>query len=124
LRNTNGVTGGSADYDPALPVALVLHRDGSASDFMPQLLKGAPKTRLFAPHATAGAFSTFQEFYTWGGLRYQFGTGDSITKDGEPLIGHGVEPDVVVVPKQSDLLAGRDTIFEAALAWVRQELKP
>lgn len=124
LRSYSGVTAGSADYDPELPVALVLHRDGSASDFMPQLFKGAPKTRLFGPHATAGAFSTFDQFFLAGGINYQFGTGDSITNQGEPLIGHGVEPDFVVIPKQSDLLAGRDTIFEAALAWVRQELKP
>ena len=40
------------------------------------------------------------------------------------LIGRGVMPDYVVDQKQSDLLAGVDTIHEAALAWVRQELKP
>jgi hypothetical protein len=124
FEDQSGLVVGAEDYDPELPVALVLHRDGSASDYMPFALKGAPKVRLFAPHATAGAFSTFYQIYYWGSLSYQFGSGDTISKEGQPLIGHGVEPDEVVVPKQSDILAGRDTLHEAALAWVRQELKP
>ena len=35
-------------------------------------------------------------------------------------------PDVVVLPRQSDLLAGKDTLFEAALACFRatQSLRP
>jgi hypothetical protein len=34
-----------------------------------------------------------------------------------------VVPDEIVEQKQSDLLAGKDSIHEAALAWVRSELK-
>jgi hypothetical protein len=115
---------GSADHDPTLPVALILHRDGSASDYMPFGMKGAPKVRLFGPHATAGAFSTFINFDYWGGISFQIASGDTIAHDGTPLLGHGVEPDVVLLPRQSDLLAGKDTLHEAALAWVRQELAP
>jgi C-terminal processing protease CtpA/Prc len=80
--------------------------------------------RIFGPHPTAGAFSTFIEFSGWGGLYYQFASGDTIGKDGRAILGHGVAPDEVVLPKQSDLVVGKDTLFEAALAWVRQELKP
>lgn len=115
---------GDAAHDPSLPVALILHRDGSASDYLPLGMKGAPKVKLFGPGPTAGAFSTFIQFAYWGGLSFQIASGDTITKNGEPMIGHGVVPDVVVDQKQSDLIAGRDTIHEAALAWVRQELKP
>ena len=32
-------------------------------------------------------------------------------------------PDEVILPRQSDLLAGKDTLHEAALAWVRAHLK-
>src|SRR5262249_36894243 len=102
----------------------ILHRDGSASDYMPFGMKGAPKVRIFAPHATAGAFSTYVELSSWGGLYYQIASGDTIAADGHALIGQGVTPDVVVLPTQSDLIAGKDTLFEAALAWVRQELGP
>lgn len=115
---------GSADHDPTLPVALILHRDGSASDFLPFGMKGAPKVRIFGPSATAGAFSTFINFDYWGGIYFQVASGDTIAFDGSALIGHGVVPDVVLLPRQSDLLAGKDTLHEAALAWVRQELQP
>ena len=115
---------GDDDWAVGLPVALILHRDGSASDYLPYGMKGAPNTRLFGPHATAGAFSTFIELSSWGGLYYQIASGDTIAKDGSALIGHGVVPDEIVLPRQSDLLAGKDTLFEAALAWVRQELEP
>ena len=37
---------------------------------------------------------------------------------------HGVPPDVVVLPLQSDLLKGKDTVFETAIAWVRAGLGP
>jgi hypothetical protein len=115
---------GDAAHDPALPVALIVHRDGSASDYMPLGMQGAPKVKLFGPGPTAGAFSTFIQFSYWGGISFQLASGDTISKDGDALIGAGVMPDVVVDQRQSDLLAGVDTIHEAALAWVRQELKP
>jgi hypothetical protein len=115
---------GDADFAADLPVALILHRDGSASDYMPFGMKGGPKVKLFGPHPTAGAFSTYIEFSGWAGLAYQFASGDTITAEGAPLIGHGVVPDVTLLPRQSDLVAGKDTLFEAALSWVRQELKP
>ncbi len=122
-KNSVPYTVGDPFYDPALPVALITHRDGSASDYLPLGMKGAPKVRLFGPGPTAGAFSTFIQFSYWGDLELQFASGDTITKDGVAQLGTGVMPDVVVQQKQSDLLAGVDTIHEAALAWVRQELK-
>ncbi len=115
---------GSAGYATDLPVALVLHRDGSASDYLPLALKGAPRTKLFAPHPTAGAFSTYLELGWWGGMGFQVASGDTITFDGVPWIGHGVAPDFLVEQTQSDLLAGKDSLLEAAVAWLRQESAP
>ncbi len=115
---------GSADHDPNLPVAVLLHRDGSASDFFPFGVKGAPKTRIFGVGPTAGAFSTFYTLDPPGPIAFQIASGDSISADGETLIGRGVEPDEIVLQRQSDLLAGKDTMVEAALAWLRKELKP
>jgi hypothetical protein len=40
------------------------------------------------------------------------------------LCGRGVYPDEVVLPRQSDLLEGRDTVHEAAVAWLREEIAP
>jgi len=115
---------GSSNYATDLPIALVTHRDGSASDYMPYGMKGAPNVKIFGPGPTAGAFSTFIQFNYWGGLGFQFASGDTISSQGISLMGKAVRPDVVVQQKQSDLIAGKDTIFEAALAWVRSELKP
>lgn len=125
LRTVAPMVAGSNDYDPDLPVALVIHRDGSASDFFPYAMKGAgDKVRIFGPAPTAGAFSTFFEMQYWAGISYALASGDSVGSDGTSLIGNGVEPDVIVQQKQSDLLAGKDTIHDAAAAWVQSELKP
>jgi C-terminal processing protease CtpA/Prc len=115
-------TVGDPGYDPDLPVALIIHRDGSASDYMPYGMKGAPNVKLFGPHPTAGAFSTYISLEWWS-FGFQFASGDTYGADGSALIGHGVAPDVVVQQKQSDLLAGKDSLHEAALAWVRKGLK-
>jgi hypothetical protein len=123
FKDASGVAVGSPGWVPSLPVALIIHRDGSASDYFPFAMKGSPHVRLFGPHGTAGAFSTFIQF-SGGGLGFQLGSGESLAPTGETLITHGVVPDVVLLPLQSDLLAGKDTLFEAALAWVRSEAAP
>lgn len=111
--------------DPVtIPVALLLHRDGSASDYMPFGMKGAPHLKIFGPGPTAGAFSTYIQFSYYGGISFQFASGDTIAADGTSLMGHAVQPDVIVLQKQSDLLAGKDSIHEAALAWIRAENQP
>ncbi|MBM4374275.1 MAG: hypothetical protein FJ095_04255 [Deltaproteobacteria bacterium] len=116
---------GSSSHDPALPVAVLLHRDGSASDFFPYGIKGAsPKVRIFGAGPTAGAFSTYYTLDPPGSLAFQLASGDSIGADGSPLLGHGVEPDEVVLQRQSDLVAGRDTMVQRAVDWLRTELKP
>ena len=45
--------------------------------------------------------------------------GDFVRADGTTHIGEGVLPDEDLMPKQSDLLAGKDTVFLRALEWVR-----
>jgi C-terminal processing protease CtpA/Prc len=114
---------GSAGADVSIPVALLLHRDGSASDWLPHGMKGAPNVRIFAPHETAGAFSSFYEFSYWSRFAFQMASGDTITSEGKTLIGHGVEPDVVVQHTQTSLLQGTDLPYEMALSWVRANLK-
>jgi hypothetical protein len=102
-----------------VPVALLVTQDVSASDWLPLGMKGAPATKLFGPFQTNGGFSTRYAFGYWLGMGYVIAVGDTFVGDGSTHNGRGVEPDVVVLPKQSDLLAGKDSVFEAALAWVR-----
>jgi Peptidase family S41 len=124
LQSNQVVTGGSGAATN-LPVALLITQDVSASDWLPLGLKGAaPNVRIFGPYQTNGAFSTRYQFSYWLGMSAVMATGDTFVPDGSTQAGHGVEPDVVVLPKQSDLLVGKDTVFEAAIAWIRQEMQP
>ncbi|MSP26309.1 MAG: hypothetical protein EXR75_14365 [Myxococcales bacterium] len=121
-----GLTTGDVDYAggaiPApIPVALLVTQDVSASDWLALGLKGAPGVRLFGPHMTSGSFSTLLHFGYWLGMSYTVATGDTFIADGSSLNGYGVLPDELVQPLESDLMLGRDTVFEAALAWVRSE---
>lgn len=115
---------GSANPETNVPVALLLTEDVSASDWLPLGMKGAPKVRIFGPFETNGAFSTRYAFGYWLGMSYVIATGDTFLPDGTTANGHGVVPDEIVLPRQSDLLVGKDTVYEAALAWVRSELAP
>jgi C-terminal processing protease CtpA/Prc len=118
------VVAGSEYPKTHIPVAMLLSWDVSASDFLPYIMKGGPKVRLFGPGPTMGAFGTFYQYSYWGGMLWSIGVEDSLSPEGVTLSGHGVMPDVLVQPTQSDLLAGKDTVHEAALAWVREELAP
>lgn len=107
-----------------VPLALLITEDVSASDWLAEGMKGGKKTRIFGPFQTNGGFSTRYSFGYWLSMGYILAVGDDIMADGSTHNGRGVEPDEVVLPKQSDLLAGKDSVYEAALAWVRSELKP
>ncbi|MBI5535864.1 MAG: hypothetical protein HY898_24305 [Deltaproteobacteria bacterium] len=124
LKDVLGVMAGSNTPHEDIPVALLLTWDVSASDFLPYMLKGGAKVRLFGPGPTMGAFGTFYQYSYWGGLLWSISAEDSISPEGIALSGHGVIPDELVVPLQSDLVSGKDTVHDAALAWVRKELKP
>ncbi len=115
---------GSPNPVEGVPVALLLTKDVSASDWLPLGMKGQPNHRIFGPFQTNGAFSTRYSFGYWLGMTYVIATGDTYVPSGATHNGFGVEPDEVVLPLQSDLVSGTDTVFEAALAWVRQESQP
>jgi hypothetical protein len=114
---------GGSSTPTTMPVALLLTRDVSASDWLPLGLKGqAPNVRIFAPFETNGAFSTRYGFGYWLGLNYVMAVGETFDVTGLSRGGRGVEPDEVVLPLQSDLLSGRDTVYERGLQWVRANL--
>lgn len=122
VRSYAGERAGSTNAQTDIPVALLLTWDVSASDFLPFMMKGGPRVRLFGPGPTMGAFGTFYQYSYWGGLLWSIGAQDSITPEGLTLCGRGVYPDEIVLPKQSDLLDGKDTVHEAAVAWLRSEI--
>jgi len=104
--------------------------DVSANDYMPRLLQGRSKFKIFAPHATSGAFGAITSFASfmpgWGGgsLQYQdsrFGKTWADLAAARWESGNGVEPDVVIAQKVSDAIAGKDTMLTSARAWLKAE---
>lgn len=107
-----------------IPVALLITEDVSASDWLPLGLKGADNVAIFGPYETNGGFSTRYQLSYWLGMSIVLASGDTFVADGFTHNGTGVAPDFVVLPLQSDLVAGVDTVHAAALDWIRQELSP
>ena len=59
-----------------LPTALLIARDGSASDWFPLGMRGgSPNIRVFGRH-TAGAFSSYFVYDYYGGLSWRLASGD------------------------------------------------
>lgn len=119
----------SAPPGAATKIAWLNTHDVSANDFMPRLLKGRSNFKIFAPHPTSGAFGAILSVpsvasgWSGGSLQIQdarFAPAKDALEGMRWESGHGVEPDVVVVQKLSDALAGVDTILDAATAWLAQ----
>ncbi len=119
VDGTDGYHVGAADArTTGLRTALILARDGSASDWFPLGMSGAPNVRLFG-RRTAGAFSSYLSFDYFGFMSFNIASGDFVASDRTTRLGYGVAPDEDILPKQSDLIQGRDTVYERALEWVR-----
>jgi len=114
-----GYSVGAANWKTTMKTALLLARDGSASDWFPYGMQGNSSNVKIFGRQTAGAFSSFVQFDYYAGLAWRLASGDLIRVDGSSHLGHGVVPDQIILPKQSDLMAGKDTAYEAALAWIR-----
>ena len=112
-------------------LAIVNGMDVSGNDYLPralQLFRDPAKTRIFGPANTYGAFGpiyslprVFHEVY---GGSFQLHDTQFIGDDGTDYgfeTGYGVVPDEVIYQRQSDLLAGVDTILARARAWLLEE---
>jgi len=127
-----GLGGGFFASEAAPPgattkIAWLNTRDVSANDFMPRLLKARTGFQIFAPHPTSGAFGAVLSVAPvatgWSGRSIQiqdarFAASIDDLPSARWESGNGVEPDVVVVQKLSDSLAGVDTIVKTATAWL------
>jgi len=110
---------GSTTAKTKMPTALMIARDGSASDWFPLGMKGGGANIRVFGRPTAGAFSSYLLFDYFSGFTFRLASGDLINPDGTTHLGSGIVPDEEIVPTQSDLLTGHDTVYEHALQWVR-----
>ncbi len=107
-------------------VAFLNLADVSANDFLARLVKGRTNLKLYGL-PTSGAFGSVSSvppmLAGWGGGSIQMQ--DSVFSadpSGWPSAafesGKGVPPDVVGAQRMSDALLGKDTLLEAAHAWL------
>jgi carboxyl-terminal processing protease len=100
------------------PVAILVDEGSySASEIFSGGMQSIRRARVFGVRTAGGALPAVLERLP-GGDVLQYAIGDFVTATGERIEGHGVAPDVVVAPTRADLLAGRDTVLEAALDWL------
>ena len=127
--NTNGFFATQANPPGASSkIAWLNASDVSANDFMPRLLKGRSKVRIFAPHPTTGAFGSIASLpgiwtgWSGGSMQVQdtrFAPDLASLVNAQWESSHGVVPDAVVAQKLSDTLKGEDTMLAAATAWLQ-----
>jgi len=114
-------------------VAFLNTADVSANDYLARLVKGRSNLKIFSPGVTSGAFgsvSSLPPFVVgWGGGSLQmqdalFGDSYDTLPAARWESGHGVPPDVVVAERMSDAIRDRDTMLEAAHAWLATGVDP
>ena len=92
----------------------------SASETFAGGLQDLGRARVFGSR-TAGAVLPALVERLPNGDSFQYAVADYQLPNGKRLESVGVVPDVEVVPKRSELLAGRDPAMEAAIAWIREQ---
>jgi carboxyl-terminal processing protease len=100
------------------PLAILVDGlSGSASECFSGGMQSIKRARVFGETTMGQALpALFDRLPNGDVLIHAYG--DFVTADGTRLEGRGVVPDEKVVPARGDLLAGRDPVLAAALAWV------
>jgi carboxyl-terminal processing protease len=100
------------------PVAILIDGlSGSASECFAGGMQSVGRVRVFGEPSMGQALpALFSRLPNGDVLIHAYG--DFVTADGTRLEGRGVVPDDVVPVAREHLLAGRDPVMEAALAWM------
>jgi carboxyl-terminal processing protease len=103
------------------PVALLVDEMSmSTSEILAGGLRDLQRVRIFGT-ATPGAALPSHIEKLPSGDRFQFAVANYISAGGAALEGVGVMPDEVVKPDRPTLLAGRDPVIDAAVAWINSQ---
>ncbi len=108
-------------------VAFLNTANVSANDYLARMVEGRQNQRVFSPCPTSGAFGTISSVPSmlvgwYGGSvqmedsRWGATVAEIATKPWQS--GTGIAPDVVVAERMSDAIDDRDTMLEAAHAWL------
>ena len=103
------------------PVAILVDGlSGSASECFTGGMQSLKRARVFGERSMGAALPSQFDRLPNGDV-FIHATGDFVTADGTRLEGRGVIPDQDVPLTRADLLAGRDRVLDAALAWIDAE---
>jgi carboxyl-terminal processing protease len=103
------------------PVAVLV--DGSSastSEIFAGGLKDLGRARIFGTRTAAAALPSVIARLP-NGDGFQYAVANYISEGGKALEGNGVVPDVEVKLTREALLAGHDTVVDAALDWIRKQ---
>jgi carboxyl-terminal processing protease len=103
------------------PVAVLV--DGSSastSEIFAGGLKDLGRARIFGTRTAAAALPSVITRLP-NGDGFQYAVANYISEGGKALEGNGVIPDVEVKLTREALLAGHDTVIDAALDWIRKQ---
>jgi carboxyl-terminal processing protease len=106
------------------PVALLIDEtSGSASEVFAGGMQALGRVRVFGSTSLGGVLPAIFDRLPNRDVLYH-AIADFATPDGIVLEGRGVIPDEPVRPSRTDLLAGRDPVLDAALAWIDTHRNP
>jgi carboxyl-terminal processing protease len=106
------------------PVAILV--DGSSastSEILAGGLKDLGRAKVFGTRTAAAALPSIIEKLP-NGDGFQYAMANYISEGGKPLEGIGVIPDVEVSLSREALLAGHDSVLDAAVKWISTQRKP
>jgi carboxyl-terminal processing protease len=103
------------------PVAVLVDGlSGSCSEILAGGLKDLGRARIFGTRTMGAALpSVIEKLPNGDGFQYAFA--NYVSEGGEVLEGVGVIPHFEIAPSREALLAGRDPVLDAAVAWIRQQ---
>ncbi len=106
------------------PVAILV--DGSSastSEIFAGGLKDLGRAKVFGTRTAAAALPSVIDKLP-NGDGFQYAMANYISEGGKPLEGIGVTPDVEVNLTRDALLAGHDSVVDAAVKWISSQRKP
>ncbi len=106
------------------PVAILVDCvSASTSEIMAGGLRDLERAKIFGQRTAGAALPSMIERLP-NGDGFQYAIANYISYAGDVLEGEGVEPTDPVEMSRADLLAGRDTVLEAAMAWILSGADP
>jgi carboxyl-terminal processing protease len=99
---------------------LVDGSSASTSEIFAGGLKDLHRARIFGTLTAAAALPSVITRLP-NGDGFQYAVANYISEGGQALEGNGVTPDIEVKLTREELLAGHDSVLDAALDWIRKQ---